>query len=148
MIIISKQGIPVIVDDDFSPPKGGVLSVQKNKNVQYARYGKQYLHRIVIGASPGQIVDHINGDGLDNRRSNLRFASKQSNKANQKFGIKRKTSNFIGVSVDKIGICMQYRKDGKSKKIRGFVNEEEAAKAYDFIVKEIHGSLALLNFPD
>jgi hypothetical protein len=40
------------------------------------------MHRLVLGAQKGQIVDHINGDRTDNRRSNLRFASKEGNAQN------------------------------------------------------------------
>lgn len=48
-------------------------------------HGRQavYLHRFLLGAEPGTTVDHINGDGLDNRRANLRFASLSQNGHNR-----------------------------------------------------------------
>jgi hypothetical protein len=49
------------------------------------RTGKNvYLHRLIAGAKPGQIVDHINRDTYDNRRCNLRFVTRSENALNNK----------------------------------------------------------------
>lgn len=57
------------------------------------------LHRFVIGCVPGdgKIVDHINGDGLDNRRENLRFVTKSQNAQNQRARSREASSVFRGV---------------------------------------------------
>lgn len=64
------------------------------------RIGKsqQLLHRMVIGAQPGEIVDHINGDGLDNRHANLRVVSAAENAANR-FEHERKYTHVDGDQV-------------------------------------------------
>lgn len=63
--------------------------VSSNQTV-YARTGssrvgasQRLMHRFIIGAKPGEIVDHINGDGLDNRRENLRLVTAAENAANK-----------------------------------------------------------------
>jgi hypothetical protein len=62
------------------------------------------LHRAVLGATAGQFVDHIDGNGLNNRRCNLRFATKAQNGANSGVRVNN-TSGFKGVSL--------HRKTGK-----------------------------------
>ena len=140
----------ILLDDDFEHPTDKI-SVVKSRNTYYARFGRSYLHRIVVGAVAGQIVDHINRNGLDNRRCNLRFISRQGNKANSTNA--RKTSLFIGVAFDKNRRGLKkYRAlmkiDGKCKCLGKFATAEEAAFAYDKKAYEINGDLALLNFPD
>ena len=58
------------------------------------------LHRFILGHKPGMVVDHINGNPLDNRKSNLRFCTHQQNNAN---AVKRVpgTSRFKGVTWKK-----------------------------------------------
>jgi HNH endonuclease len=57
-----------------------------------------WMHRQILGAESGQEVDHISGNGLDNRRSNLRMASHAENLSNQRRRAKVGTSVFKGVS--------------------------------------------------
>ncbi len=56
-----------------------------------------YMHRLVMGAGRGQMVDHINGDGLDNRRENLRFCTNGQNQMNRRVAVA--TSGFKGVTA-------------------------------------------------
>lgn len=138
-------------DDDLSKIHLKKWTVSKNKNVFYARCGRIYMHRFIMNAIKGQMIDHINGDGLDNRKENLRFASHQMNKANSSY--KKATYEFIGVSaVKRKGVLkkfkVQIKKDGKNKHIGYFLSEIEAAKAYDNCVKLMHGSMAILNFKE
>jgi len=101
-----------------------------------------------MNAPKGCLVDHINGDGLDNRRANLRLATPSQNNCN-KPGF-NKSSKYKGVS----------RTDLKKKQWRAvihynnemihlgrFCNEVAAAKAYDKAAKKYHGEFAYLNFP-
>ena len=88
-----------------------------------------YLHREVIGAKPGQIVDHINGDKLDNRRSNLRIVTKSQNQKN----VRRKTaSGYLGVRITPKGRWQAYVvTDSKWKHVGNFDTATEAALARD-----------------
>ena len=93
-------------------------------------------------------VDHINGDGLDNRRANLRIVTAQQNNWNRRF---RRTgrSKYTGVTWD--GRRDKWRADiyeNRRKIFLGhFAAEEEAARAYDSAAKENRGEYAVLNFP-
>jgi HNH endonuclease len=102
------------------------------------------LHRLITGAEPGQQVDHINHDGLDNRRANLRVCTPHQNNANRrKFG--GMSSRYKGVAWDKDYGC--WRANGAGRYIGRFASEEDAARAYDAFAVHRWGDFALVNFP-
>lgn len=108
---------------------------------------KVMLHRVLIGATEGQFVDHINGNTLDNRMCNLRFCSSLQNNFNAKKRINSK-SIYKGVSLSKEGAFKASIQANKIKYHLGtFKTEIEAAKAYDKKAKELHKQFARLNFP-
>src|ERR1700745_1514599 len=98
-------------------------------------------------------TDHANGIGLDNRRENLRETTQSQNQANShatlSYGGKPTSSKYKGVKKDSTtGRWMvQVFKEGKQYWVGRFVNEEEAARAYDTKAKELFGEFARLNFP-
>lgn len=103
------------------------------------------MHRLIAGACPGEFVDHINGDGLDNRRDNLRICRKQQNE----FNTKRRSDNTSGFR----GVCRargrKFRayivKDGRQYSLGQFDDPVEAAKAYNSKAVELFGEFARLN---
>ena len=105
------------------------------------------LHRQIIEAPDGLLVDHRNGNGLDNRRTNLRIATQSQNMQNRQ---KRKnsTSRFIGVWFVKNKNRWESRITYQGKRIwlGRFDNEIEAAKTYDAAARKYHGEFARLNF--
>lgn len=144
------DGHVVLFDDDLeSEITCRTWRIHRMRNVFYTRSGQIFMHRLVMNATSGQIVDHINRNGLDNRRDNLRFTSHQGNKAN---GIRRKaTSKYVGVSrTTKIAKPFKavVKHDGKPLHLGYFATEIEAAKAYDEFTKKKFGDLAILNFPE
>lgn len=109
-----------------------------------------YLHRYILNAPASVLVDHINGNTIDNRRSNLRFATDGENSWNSK--PKPSKSMYKGVYFlknrkSKKWLSSIYR-DGIAHRIGTFECEEEAARAYDKKAKELFGEFAYLNFPE
>lgn len=105
-----------------------------------------YLSRIIMSAPGGSNVDHINGDTLDNRRSNLRVCSAAENQQNSgKYNNNK--SGFKGVywiSRDKKwGASIS--KNGKRHYLGYFPDKKSAAIAYNNAAVEYHGSFAKLN---
>ena len=115
----------------------------------YKRGGKQqteYLHRFVLGAAPGQLVDHVNGDGLNNSRSNLRIATPSRNTANSTRNVGQ--SGYRGVWRREKDNCYEagIRVSGRWKYLGQFNDAAAAAKAYDAAAREYFGDFAHLNF--
>lgn len=111
------------------------------------------LHRVVLGITDPKIeVDHVNGDGLDCRRINLRKATRAQNARNRS---KNRTSfgRFKCVSwnkrVKKWLVQISYRDNGvkKSHYVGWFTDEEAGARAYDQAATMLFGEFARLNFP-
>ena len=104
------------------------------------------IHRFLLRPRKGYQVDHIDGNGLNNCRSNLRVCTPQQNLANR--GPRGGSSRFVGVSrrAGKWEAKIMYR--GKRFYLGRFDDEVEAAKARDRKAHELHGPYAYLNFPE
>ena len=102
------------------------------------------MHRFILGLTyydykkTGLVVDHINGNGLDNRKSNLRVVTPRQNTQNLKI---KKSSKYPGVSWNKNAQKWQVRiqLNGKIKHLGLFMDEREAAKAYEQACRELVG---------
>src|SRR3990167_296143 len=107
------------------------------------------MHRIILNAPDGYEVDHINGNPLDNRKSNIRICTRQQNMRNVKLSTKN-TSGYKGVSWSAIGKkWMAYISYGnkKTKYLGYYTDKKDAAYAYDSAAKVMFGEFAKLNFP-
>ena len=103
-----------------------------------------FLHRFITQAPKGVYVDHKDGDGLNNRRANLRRATQGQNAANQRLS-KANTSGFKGVSRNGRNWLAQTKVGGKYMYLGTYRTPEEAAQAYDATVIELHGPYARTN---
>lgn len=115
------------------------------------------LHRFLVDAPPGAIVDHVNGDGLDNRRENLRLTTCRGNSSNVVHSKNRKRGGYKGVSWNsnagkwEAGIAAgEIRANGKRKRLYLglFVDPADAARAYDEAALKYFGEFAAPNFAE
>jgi hypothetical protein len=102
-------------------------------------------------AGKGQEVDHVDGNGLNNRRKNLRFATHQQNCLNRvkrviKVGSKS-FSRYKGVKRQRDIFSVYASVNGVETFFGSFKNETDAANVYDFYAVKYHGEFAKLNFP-
>lgn len=104
----------------------------------------QKLHTFLTG---WPYVDHINGNGLDNRRSNLRPATHVENMQNMKIRSGNR-SGFKGVSRALGKWRARIRLDGRQRHLGCFTTREAAARAYDTAAREHFGEFACVNFPN
>lgn len=104
---------------------------------------KVRLHRVLTDAKAGNDVDHINGNGLDNRRKNLRECSHMDNRRNTRRHRNNK-SGFKGVSWNpsRKKWCAFIYHEGKSINLGGFATPEEAHNVYCRKARELHGEFA------
>lgn len=115
-------------------------------------YKKIYLHREIMKALPKQEVDHINRNTLDNRKENLRFCTKHQNQGNRKV-TSNSSSRYKGVRLEppshrKFRTKLwraELRKNNKTIYLGNFINEKEAALAYNEAAKSYFGEFAHLN---
>lgn len=103
------------------------------------------LHRLIMNPPPGKSIDHIDGNGLNNKRENLRICDQKNNARNRR-KLTTKTSIFKGVHRRENGKWRAtIRVDGKLLNIGTFENELSAAKAYNEFARKYFGEFACLN---
>lgn len=108
------------------------------------------LHRFLMGVLTDKSieVDHINGDGLDCRRENMRKATRSENAKNRRKHKRSQQSPFKGVQLRQDGTWLAYiTQNGKVLPLGIFDSAWDAAARYDEAAREIHGKFACLNFP-
>lgn len=106
-----------------------------------------HMHRVIMKAKPEQQLDHINGDKLDNRKANLRFATTQENSFNRKKPDVDCTSQYKGVLKRKKAKSWEARIkfNDRALHLGSYRNEIEGAMAYNEAAKIMFGEFARLN---
>lgn len=148
------KGMSTVVDaEDYSMLCGDKWIAVAGNSTFYAvrRRGRKQIsiHRLVMNAPEGMVVDHINHNGLDNRKCNLRICTIAQNSCNQR-SLAGSSSRYKGVWLnkhDKI-FTASIGYNGRKIHLGTFADETEAARAYDAKAREFFGEYAFLNFPE
>lgn len=159
MLVPSNSGRFAIIDEDdahiVDPYRWCCDSLGYFRRKRRAGEGKGFssvlMHREILNAPAGVDVDHINGDPSDNRRANLRVATRSQNRVNT--GLQsNNTSGYKGVSWrvkhQKWQAAISRIEPRGMRFLGHFDSAIEAARAYDAAAIELYGEFARLNFPD
>lgn len=139
--LVDDADLPLVSQWDWRTNSNGYVCRYENKQVFL-------LHRVVMGAMQGELVDHRDGNGLDNRRSNLRLCTHAQNMRNSK---KRSHSQmrFKGVYPDRRKRRVRWRAritvDGRQIRSGRVADDRTAAKIYDRMAEQYHGEFARTN---
>lgn len=155
-MLLTRGQVVLVDDDDYMWLSQWKWSADSNGNRWYAirmvkteegQDKKIYMHRQILNAPPGVLVDHINHDGLDCRKENMRLCSVSQNNHNQRRS-SANTSRYKGVTWDKNRNkwMAKIKADGRHIYLGRFVNEIEAAQAYDQAARKHFGEYAHTNF--
>lgn len=149
-----SQGLVALIDDEdyaavmaYAPwsayRSGRNVYGRRTVHLGEGRGTSVYMHQVVLEC---QRVDHINGDGLDNRRVNLRPATHADNMRNAQRRVDN-TSGYKGVSWNKHSWVAGIHFNRRRIYLGSFADPAEAARAYDAAALEYFGPFARLNFP-
>lgn len=144
-----SRGMTAFVDDEDYDKLSRwkwCASVRKDRKAVYAYNGtlKKLMHRAIMEVPEGMQIDHINHNGLDNRKENLRLCTQVGNMANRGKFKNKILSRFK--RVKKVGNRWAVIVGGKHR--GSFGDEVEAARFSDQIAKLLYGEYAWLNFPN
>ncbi len=154
-VILTSGEISLVDDSDFNFVNQFRWRALRTPRTTYARAtinGKVVLmHRILMQTPVGMHTDHLNSNGLDNRRENLRVCTQTENKRNAR-PAQGKSSPYKGVSLIKGTKTPKYSckiyVDGKLRHLGTYSSPVHAALRYDHEARENYGEFAYLNFPN
>ena len=150
-IPLTQGKIALVDDEDYEYLCQFNWYARKDKRTYYAvrsvhlKNGKVYsehMHRVIMNTTKGNVVDHIDHNGLNNQKYNLRNCTPNENRLNRTV---REGCEFMGVSKHTYFIARI--NNGNERICLGrFKTAKEAAMAYDEAAKKYHGEFASLNF--
>lgn len=150
-IFLSQGKFAIVDDEDYERVnqykwhyRQGYASHTRYENGKFVTVN---MHRMIVGALPGQIVDHINRNKLDNQKVNLRICTVGENNRNR-IQVSGTTSKYKGVHKKENSWVASIRVNRKKIHLGSYAAEEDAARAYDSVVDYFHGEFARKNFSD
>jgi hypothetical protein len=152
-IPLTQGKVALIDDEDFEFLSSLKWYATKTDKHYYAYRGAHHrkdvmiMHRVIMNCPSGLVVDHIDGNTLNNQKINLRICSRSQNSMNKNVDIDS-GSGFKGVSWSKGDgkWRARIRLNGKSIWLGNFCSADEAARAYDNAAKKLFGEFAKTNF--
>lgn len=141
--IIDAADAPLVAAFNWSAKLGRHTAYARRNDQSGGRQANVLLHRFILGAPEGAQVDHVNGDGLDNRRANLRLASHSENLRNRRLNA-NSASGLKGVYWHKSSgrWAAQIQTNGRRKRLGLFDTPEAAHAAYCAAAQIDHGEFA------
>lgn len=153
-LISLTQGFFALVDDDdyealskfkwnASPTHSGTFYAARGAKKNNGKYATVLMHRIINKTPKGILTDHINGDTLDNQKTNLRNVTYQQNRQNSK-SKRGGYSKYKGVTWHKRDKCWTTKivVNGEIINLGNFQNEEMASDAYNKAADQYFGEYA------
>lgn len=140
-------------DEDFDFLNSSSWHVRKDTHGFYVvRNGKYYngkrspiiMHRVIMNASCNQMIDHADGNGLNNQKYNLRFCNDQQNAANRK-KVRLNKTGYRGITERKGRYMVRFSINNKRKSIGTFDFLNDAINEYNIAAKKYNGEFAVLN---
>lgn len=144
-----SNGRSFLFDKEDLPFFQSTVCTVDSRGYVTANRKKDLITHLLLGVGNESVVDHINGNPFDNRRSNLRIATNVQNHWNYRLS-KRNTTGYKGIYKDRrkekyhARIC----ENGRRHYLGVYDSIEDAAKAYDEAARRYFGEFATLNFPD
>ena len=155
LLPLTQDKFAIVDAEDYERLREYKWHAIKNGQRYYAKSNRLHvpiaMHRLILNAPSHLVVDHINHNGLDNRRSNLRLCTVSQNNRNRRpITRPNKGSKYKGVSFDKKRNLFKavIWRNKKQCFLGRFKSQIKAAKAYDKKARELFGQFAYLNFPD
>jgi len=151
-IALTKGYVAIVDDEDFDLVKGltwccslSGLTLNYPYAITTVECRRVRMHRLIAGLEPGdkRVVDHINGDTLDNRRKNLRIVTSQQNSWNSRAPRgRKKDSRFKGVQKARNKWRATIWQNGRKYHLGVFHSERAAALAYKRAARKLRGEYA------
>lgn len=151
-IPLSQGKVALVDDEDYEwLIQQGKWSYNRKKGYAFHKKGRTiaYMHAEIVNTPVGMDTDHIDGNGLNNQRSNLRVCTHSQNHANVN-KTRRNKSGFKGVFIEirqqKIMWSAGITVNRKSISLGTYPSPEAAARAYDNAARQYFGEFAKTNF--